>query len=42
MGDTIVAMYHGDAGYESGDVDAPGARHRLLMGTDGWHYERRP
>lgn len=42
MGDTIVAMYHGDAGYESGDVDAPGTRHRLLMGPDGWHYERRP
>lgn len=42
QGDTIVAMYHGDAGYESGDAGAAGARHRLIMGSGPWHYERRP
>lgn len=35
-----VALYHGDAGYESGDLDAPGGRHRLWMLADRWHYER--
>lgn len=39
--DVIVAMYHGDSAYESGDVDAPGPRHRLLMGSR-WTYERTP
>jgi 8-oxo-dGTP pyrophosphatase MutT (NUDIX family) len=42
QGGTIVAMYHGDAGYESGDPDAEGARHRLLMAGGPWRYERRP
>lgn len=41
-GDTIVALYHGDAGYRSGDPDAPGPRHRLEMSPDGWDYVRRP
>lgn len=41
-GDTIIAMYHGDAGYESGDPDAPGPRHRLLMGPGPWDYVRQP
>lgn len=36
-----VIMWHGDAGYESGDVMAEGARHRLVMGRDGWQYDRR-
>ena len=40
-GDEIVALYHGDAGYGSGDAAAPGPRHRLAMGTR-WHYERTP
>ncbi len=35
----IVALYHGDAGYESDDPDQPGPRHRLIMGT-GWQYLR--
>jgi 8-oxo-dGTP pyrophosphatase MutT (NUDIX family) len=35
-----VALYHGDAGYESGDPDALGDRHRLWMLTGGWRYER--
>lgn len=42
QGDTIVAMYRGDAGYESGDADAAGARHRLVMASGPWRYERRP
>jgi 8-oxo-dGTP pyrophosphatase MutT (NUDIX family) len=36
----IAALWHGDAGYESGDGDAPGPRHRLLMLESGWRYER--
>ncbi|MCX7619437.1 MAG: NUDIX hydrolase [Acidimicrobiales bacterium] len=39
---TIVALYHGDAGYESADAAAEGPRHRLWMSPDGWHYERLP
>lgn len=38
---SLVAMWHGDAGYESGDAGAEGGRHRLLMADDGWSYERR-
>jgi len=33
-------LYPGDAGYESGDLDAAGARHRLYAFTDPWRYER--
>ena len=40
--EAIVAMWHGDAGYESGDADATGGRHRLVMADAGWRYERRP
>ena len=36
----VVAMWHGDAGYESGDAGAPGGRHRLWMVDTGWRYER--
>lgn len=35
----ILALYHGDAGYETGDPDLEGPRHRLRM-ADTWHYER--
>lgn len=35
-----TAMWHGDAGWKSGDADAPGGRHRLLMHKQGWTYER--
>ena len=35
-----VLLWHGDVGYEGGDVSAPGPRHRLWMGADGWRYER--
>ncbi len=33
-------LYPGDAGYESGEIDAPGARHRLWSEGPGWRYER--
>ncbi|MCD9622295.1 NUDIX hydrolase [Rhabdothermincola salaria] len=36
----IVAMYHGDAGYDDEDPRRPGRRHRLWMVADGWRYER--
>ncbi|MFM7270787.1 MAG: NUDIX hydrolase [Actinomycetes bacterium] len=36
----VVAMWHGDAGYESGDATAAGPRHRLWMLDSGWRYER--
>jgi len=35
------SLYAGDAGYEAGDPDRPGARHRLWMIDSGWRYERR-
>ena len=34
-----AAMWHGDAGYESSDADAPGARHRLVMAAGGFVFE---
>lgn len=39
VGEMMIAMYHGDAGYDSGDVHAPGVRHRLSMASV-WRYER--
>jgi 8-oxo-dGTP pyrophosphatase MutT (NUDIX family) len=37
----MFALWAGDAGYESGDADAPGPRHRLHMLRDGaWRLER--
>ena len=36
----LVALWHGDAGYDAGDASLPGARHRLIMANDGWRYER--
>ena len=33
-------LYPGDAGYESGDPDQPGARHRILALKQGWEYQR--
>lgn len=35
-----VALWHGDAGYETADPEADGPRHRLWMVADGWRYER--
>ena len=36
----LAALWQGDAGYESGDLDAPGTRHRLWMRHEGWLLER--
>lgn len=38
----VVAMWHGDAGYDTGDPAAAGPRHRLWMVDTGWRYERSP
>jgi hypothetical protein len=35
-----VALWHGDAGYETGDPTVPGPRHRLVMSADTWRYHR--
>jgi 8-oxo-dGTP pyrophosphatase MutT (NUDIX family) len=32
-------LYPGDAGYESGELEASGARHRLWAFADPWRYE---
>jgi 8-oxo-dGTP pyrophosphatase MutT (NUDIX family) len=32
-------LYAGDAGYDSGDADRPGPRHRLWMLESGWRYD---
>lgn len=40
LDDALVSMWHDDAGYESGDPTIEGPRHRLLMRSDGWRYER--
>jgi len=37
----LVAVWHGDVAYESGDLAADGPRHRLVMrASGGWLYER--
>ena len=35
-----VAVWQGDAAYDSGELDTPGRRHRLLMGSDRWELAR--
>jgi hypothetical protein len=35
-----VALWHGDAGYDAGDAELEGPRHRLVMSGEGWRYER--
>ncbi len=39
LDDEVLALYHGDAGYETGDPGLPGPRHRLHMGAT-WQYRR--
>ena len=34
-----VAMWHGDAGYDTWDADVTGERHRLVMAKDGFVFE---
>ena len=36
----MVALWHGDAGYEAGDASLAGPRHRLAMLDAGWIFER--
>lgn len=36
----MVTLWEPDAAYRSGDLSAPGARHRLFMDPAGWRYER--
>lgn len=36
----VVALWHGDAGYDDADPDREGPRHRLWMLDTGWRYER--
>ena len=38
--DGAVAMWSGDAGYETGDPSQDGPRHRLTMSDGGYVYER--
>jgi 8-oxo-dGTP pyrophosphatase MutT (NUDIX family) len=33
-------LYPGDAGYDTGDPELPGARHRIWALASGWRYER--
>ncbi len=41
-GEGACILYPGDAGYESGDIEARGPRHRLWARRgDEWRYERR-
>jgi 8-oxo-dGTP pyrophosphatase MutT (NUDIX family) len=35
----LVALWAGDAGYESGEPDTPGPRHRLVMANPQWRLE---
>jgi 8-oxo-dGTP pyrophosphatase MutT (NUDIX family) len=39
-GGGIVYLYAGDAGYDTNDANAPGARHRLWAADGSWRYER--
>lgn len=40
VSDGACCLYQGDAGYETENIDAPGARHRLWMIKSGWRYEQ--
>jgi len=40
LDDGAVALWAGDAGYDTNDPDVPGRRHRLWMLPDGWRLER--
>src|SRR5690606_36012771 len=37
---TPATVWSPDAAHESGDLDTPGPRNRLVMAADGWRYER--
>lgn len=37
-GEQMVVLFRGDAGYDSGDGNVPGARHRARLRGDFWEY----
>lgn len=37
--DGAVALWEGDAGYETSEADVPGTRHRLWLTEQGWRLE---
>ena len=39
LGKVPVAMWSGDAGYETGDAEAPGQRHRLILHRDTYEFD---
>ena len=38
--DGPCTLYEGDAGYATSDASVAGPRHRLVMASTGWRYER--
>ena len=40
-GKAFFIMFPGDAGYESGEGDTPGARHRVWLDGKRWRYQHR-
>jgi hypothetical protein len=36
----FVTFWENDAAYESGDLNAPGRRRRLIAGAKSWDYQR--
>lgn len=40
QGNTTIMLYPGDAGYEAGDANMDGVRHRFLMSKEQWTYEK--
>jgi hypothetical protein len=36
----MTFLWHPDAAYDGGPLDAPGARHRISVTEDGWALER--
>ena len=41
-GSDVLAVYHGDVAYDSGDASAEGPQHRLIMRDGPWTYRRDP
>ena len=37
-GEPLTVMFRGDAGYDSGDPDVPGPRHRAVLHDSRWEY----
>ena len=40
IADGACTLYAGDVAYGTGDLEAPGPRHRLWITDSGWRYER--